>query len=153
MKTEDSKTPALRALRALARYQTHGGYSWAAVTNDGELICVTCVRDNYRQVFVATRDKERSGWAVEGLASSGESEETEHCSNCNRVIWEHDAPSMHCDQCEMLSINGVACHETGCPNMGARWDADDGVWVKQRVCLDCGCTVDRDDPCCQGEES
>lgn len=62
-------------------------------------------------------------------------------------------PSMHCDQCEMLSIQGAACHETGCPNMGARWDADDGVWVKQRVCFDCGCTVDHDDPCCQGEQS
>ena len=23
---------------------------------------------------------------------------------------------MKCDQCEMLSINGVACHEIGCPN-------------------------------------
>lgn len=23
---------------------------------------------------------------------------------------------MNCDQCEMLSINGVPCHETGCPN-------------------------------------
>jgi hypothetical protein len=23
---------------------------------------------------------------------------------------------MNCDQCEMLSINGMACHETGCPN-------------------------------------
>ena len=21
-----------------------------------------------------------------------------------------------CDQCEVLSINGLACHETGCPN-------------------------------------
>jgi len=21
-----------------------------------------------------------------------------------------------CNQCEMLTINGVACHETGCPN-------------------------------------
>lgn len=53
---------------------------------------------------------------------------------------------VHCDQCEMLSINGVACHETGCPNMGARWDGDG--WVRQRKCFDCGCAVDRDDPCC-----
>lgn len=27
---------------------------------------------------------------------------------------------MKCDQCEMLSINGVACHETGCPNADKR---------------------------------
>jgi len=23
---------------------------------------------------------------------------------------------MPCDQCEMLNINGLNCHETGCPN-------------------------------------
>jgi hypothetical protein len=23
---------------------------------------------------------------------------------------------VHCDQCEMLAINGIACHEHGCPN-------------------------------------
>lgn len=30
-----------------------------------------------------------------------------------------------CDSCEMLSINGVACHETGCRNTPRR-------------CLECG---------------
>jgi hypothetical protein len=57
---------------------------------------------------------------------------------------------MHCDQCEMLSINGRACHETGCPNVGARWDGE--AWIKQRECRECGCTVDRDDACCVAEE-
>lgn len=55
---------------------------------------------------------------------------------------------VYCDQCEMLSINGVACHETGCPNMGSRFDQESQAWIKQRKCFDCGCTVDRDDPCC-----
>lgn len=31
---------------------------------------------------------------------------------------------MKCDQCEMVSINGVACHETGCPNSRAKWDGE-----------------------------
>jgi hypothetical protein len=53
-----------------------------------------------------------------------------------------------CDQCQMLAINGVACHETGCPNMGARWDRENQVWVKQRKCFDCGYMVDLDDMCC-----
>jgi len=48
----------------------------------------------------------------------------------------------------MLGINGVPCHETGCPNMGARWDAESGEWIKQRKCFECGCTVNADDPCC-----
>lgn len=51
---------------------------------------------------------------------------------------------MHCDQCEMLSINGHACHESGCPNRRARWDGE--TWIKQRVCFDCGCTVDASEP-------
>ena len=57
-----------------------------------------------------------------------------------------------CDQCQMLSINGIACHETGCPNMGARWNAESGEWIKQRKCFDCGSTVDADSECCNGEE-
>ena len=59
---------------------------------------------------------------------------------------------MKCDQCEMLSINGVACHETGCPNARARWDADSESWVQQRECFECGCTVDADDECCSRQD-
>lgn len=54
------------------------------------------------------------------------------------------AIKLSCDQCQMLSINGVACHETGCPNAGARYDAAAGQWIKQAVCSTCGYTVDRD---------
>jgi len=53
---------------------------------------------------------------------------------------------MRCDQCEAAMINGVFCHERGCPNAGSRWAA--GEWVRQRECRECGCTVDEDDPCC-----
>jgi hypothetical protein len=56
--------------------------------------------------------------------------------------------TIHCDQCQMLSINGVPCHETGCPNSHSRYDADSDTWIKQRECFECGCTVDADDPCC-----
>ena len=66
---------------------------------------------------------------------------------------EEDENRVTCPQCELLAINGVACHETGCPNMGARWDAESGEWIKQRKCFDCGCTVDADDECCNGEEN
>jgi hypothetical protein len=53
-----------------------------------------------------------------------------------------------CDSCEMLSINGIPCHEIGCPNMSARWDDDNQCWIKQRECFECGFTVDTDDQCC-----
>jgi hypothetical protein len=56
---------------------------------------------------------------------------------------------MHCDECEILAINGVACHEHGCPHSKDRWDGEQ--WIAQRRCFACGCTVDRDDPCCSQE--
>jgi hypothetical protein len=53
-----------------------------------------------------------------------------------------------CDQCQMLSINGVPCHETGCPNMHARWEH--GEWIKYYACFECGCDVREGDECeCQ----
>ncbi len=66
--------------------------------------------------------------------------------------WPDYPQPIHCDQCEMLSINGVACHESGCPNQGARWDIEQQTWIKQRECFECGCTVDADDPCCSAQE-
>ena len=56
-----------------------------------------------------------------------------------------------CDQCEPAMINGVFCHEIGCPNQGSRFDSSTGDWIKQRVCNECGCTVDADDECCDAE--
>lgn len=56
---------------------------------------------------------------------------------------------MHCDQCEMLSINGRACHETECPNSRSRWDGE--RWIKQCECFECGCTSDVGEPCCTEE--
>jgi len=88
MKTQNTGEP-LDALRALCRYETHGGYSWAGVMSDGELLCVPCLRSNFRQVFKATRDRDDTGWGLHGCAYSGESECTEHCANCNKVLWEH----------------------------------------------------------------
>ncbi len=36
---------------------------------------------------------------------------------------------MRCDQCQVLRINGVACHETGCPDA---WRSE------ERECAWCG---------------
>ena len=70
--------------------------------------------------------------------------------DCHFSIWRK-LHRVTCDQCQILGINGVACHETGCPNMGARWDEPTETWIKQRKCFDCGCTVNADDPCCSAE--
>jgi hypothetical protein len=75
--------------------------------------------------------------------------------NLSHLKSEHykmSAHKMHCDQCEMLSINGVACHERGCPNTNSRFDSESGDWIKQRECFECGCTVDADDACCDADD-
>ena len=59
-----------------------------------------------------------------------------------------EVPPMHCDQCEMVSINGLACHEHNCPNADSRWDTNTHEWVRQRDCFVCGCECDYDAPCC-----
>jgi hypothetical protein len=56
-----------------------------------------------------------------------------------------------CNSCELMRIQGIVCHETGCPNTNARYDSVSGEWVKQRRCWDCGCSVDADDLCCSAE--
>lgn len=81
---------ALDQLRALARYKTHAGYAWAAIMDDGGLLCTPCTRENYRQVYRDTRDRACSDWQCVGITHSGESEKTEYCAHCNRVIWEHE---------------------------------------------------------------
>lgn len=58
--------------------------------------------------------------------------------------------TIYCDRCQMLSINGTACHEIGCPNMGKVWE--DGEWVKYHECYICGCDVRLGDNCdCQDD--
>ena len=56
---------------------------------------------------------------------------------------------MSCDQCEAAMINGVFCHETGCPNSRKRFI--DGEWVKVWKCFECGCET-TDENCCVDEE-
>lgn len=82
-----ARSNELVLLRALARHEGHSGYVWAAVMDDGELMCVTCVRNNYRRVFKCTRDHVFDGFMCIGIANSGESEQMELCCNCNKTLW------------------------------------------------------------------
>jgi hypothetical protein len=49
---------------------------------------------------------------------------------------------MRCDQCQMLSINGVLCHETGCSNSRKTWIEERGEWVKFVECRECSADVE-----------
>jgi hypothetical protein len=57
---------------------------------------------------------------------------------------------MRCNQCEAAMINGVFCHETGCPN--SRKTFENGEWVKYVKCFECGCDVRAGETCCQESE-
>ena len=60
---------------------------------------------------------------------------------------------MTCNQCEMLSINGLACHETGCPNAKKEWDKDRQEWIAFVDCFTCGYPVEVGTACnCQDED-
>jgi len=60
---------------------------------------------------------------------------------------------MKCNQCNAIMINGVFCHETGCPNSNARYDKESETWIKQYVCDICGYEVDEGEVCsCYDEQ-
>jgi len=57
-----------------------------------------------------------------------------------------------CPSCDLMSINGHACHETGCPNATATWDEDRQDWVRYVDCFECGYPVEIGTACsCQEE--
>lgn len=56
---------------------------------------------------------------------------------------------MSCNQCEMLSIQGIACHESGCPNAGKRWL--EGAWVRFVECWVCGYELPEGELCCSDD--
>lgn len=60
-------------------------------------------------------------------------------AGCHLVVWpeieriagsiEAYVPRIKCNHCIMLSINGVACHETGCSNSRKIWSAEEDDWI------------------------
>jgi hypothetical protein len=41
-----------------------------------------------------------------------------------------------CNQCQMLPINGIAAHETGCPNSRKQWSVDENDWIETEQEID-----------------
>lgn len=60
---------------------------------------------------------------------------------------------MKCDQCEAARINGVFCHETGCPNARKTWLPDRQEWVLFVNCWFCGGEVEAGEVCSCFEET
>jgi hypothetical protein len=60
---------------------------------------------------------------------------------------DQDKPGVTCDSCAWARINGVFCHETGCPNAGRTWDQDREAWIKYVPCWSCGDDVEVGETC------
>lgn len=56
---------------------------------------------------------------------------------------------MKCNQCNAAIINGVFCHEIGCPNMGKRYNDESEEWVQVHVCSICGYEYEDGEICCE----
>lgn len=74
---------------------------------------------------------------------------------------ERQQVRISCDRCELCMIQGVACHEHGCPNSGKSWvaagsgsmRAGGGYWVRYVDCAECGDELEEGSVCdCQYRE-
>lgn len=83
----------LQSLKECAdqRYTWPGGYEMYAVCTDGELLCMPCIKDNWRDVSFDTAADPQGwgGWAVMGITHDGEMEPDEgpvYCYHCNNPL-------------------------------------------------------------------
>ena len=65
-------------------YVWPGGYPLFAVTNDGECLCKSCVKKEYKTILSATKDNDNSGWRIVGVDVNWECEM--YCAHCGEQI-------------------------------------------------------------------
>jgi hypothetical protein len=68
-----------------------GGYTMIGMLSDGETICHACVRSEYREIYRATRNADRSGWAFVGTFIHWEGE-PELCCHCGAELESEYGP-------------------------------------------------------------
>jgi hypothetical protein len=144
--------PTLSLADALLGGPGLDGYAYHAT-----VYCVDCGRDIIRAVFARRGNASlpypdaQTTDVLPQPVCFGEADTAQHCDDCGEYLYGPQPVRLSCPQCEMLSINGVACHETGCPNARARWDATLECWIRQWTCTECGAKVDDGEECCNAE--
>ena len=119
----------------------HGAF----VCADGQHLCNACVVEHFdlcRNAPANPCNSEQKQWAIIGCDQPNGQE----CSNCYKTIGDIPVPRFACNQCEAAMINGVFCHEAGCPNTHERFI--EGEWVAVRKCFSCGREVLGAADCC-----
>lgn len=97
-----------------------GGYVVEYIIDDGDTLCGLCAADPLNPVEFANEDSCPDDWNIIGSQLLEGSREFEHdavCSGCNLDLWgdDDDDDTAKCNQCDSSTINGVFCHEYGCP--------------------------------------
>jgi hypothetical protein len=62
-----------------------GGYPLFILLSDGEVLCPSCAKQEYRQLVQATKDQDTSGWRPVAADINWEDEEMA-CCHCNEFI-------------------------------------------------------------------
>ena len=68
-------------------YAWPGGYELYLVTDDGGLLCLECVRNNYEAIYKSTKG---DGWFPAGITGDHQMDENSNCDNCSKRIGPND---------------------------------------------------------------
>lgn len=130
----------LNAIPAMLRIENH-----EVVTSRGARFPIMHAKKGLllvRAVIARGEDWSRNGhscrlghYSIDRIEANG----TVH-AGCHIVSWEEIErvaaeideyePRVNCNRCQMLAINGVPCHETGCLNSDKAWSVDDNDWIE-----------------------
>lgn len=64
-----------------------------------------------------------------------------------RVIRFLTSLGFTCDQCQVIMINGLFCHESGCVNSHKTYNHTERRWVEYIACSQCGYDVELGEVC------
>jgi hypothetical protein len=103
----------------LDQFTFPGGYTLSYLTRGGDTLCPECAEKWVKTSW---------NWNDDGSEAFIKNEEPiiayihweggpESCADCSKEL-PSEYGATGCDQCEALMINGVFCHEQGCPNHG-----------------------------------
>ncbi len=127
-----TKQPTRDQLRALVAFAKENGRTWKSQLNQEWMN--GCV---YNTDLIHVRNQFGPSWLVRFSLKDA----------------ERELNTPKCGQCQMLNINGLNCHETGCINSKKIWVPDRQEWVLFLECSICGAEVEEGEACdCQDEE-
>jgi hypothetical protein len=78
-------TQSLKNYIRNGKYAWPGGYPMYFVTNDGEALSFEAVKENYREILSAIKNKDNSGWRVVGIDVNWEDENLCCCHTGDKI--------------------------------------------------------------------